>query len=113
MHNVLRLPRTRKEYYVQCTKCQFLKLIKETSQLDIDRCLTSSITQFIGYFKYRMSTLHPYHCLNILIWNSISPPPPPRINSILQENVYQFTYFSFNNLRFIKDIDITLISRFN
>ena len=45
---------TRKEYYVQCTKNQFLKLIRETSQLDLDRCLTSSITQFIGYFKYRI-----------------------------------------------------------
>ena len=39
---------------VQCTKYQFLKLIRETSQLDLDRCLTSSITQFIGYFKYRI-----------------------------------------------------------
>ena len=49
-----KLPMTRKEYYVQCTKYQFLKLIRETSQLDLDRCLTSSITQFIGYFKYRI-----------------------------------------------------------
>ena len=53
-YNALRLPMTRKEYYVQCTKYQFLKLIRETSQLDLDRCLTSSITQFIGYFKYRI-----------------------------------------------------------
>ena len=45
---------TRKEYYVQCTKYQFLKLIRETSQMDLDRCLTCSITQFIGYFKYRI-----------------------------------------------------------
>ena len=46
-YNALRLPMTRKEYYVpvQCTKYQFLKLIRETSQLDLDRCLTSSITQ--------------------------------------------------------------------
>ena len=53
-YNALRLHMTRKEYYVQCTKYQFLKLIRETSQLDLDRCLTSSITQFIGYFKYRI-----------------------------------------------------------
>ena len=53
-YNALRLPMTRKEYYVQCTKYQVLKLIRETSQLDLDRCLTSPITQFIGYFKYRM-----------------------------------------------------------
>ena len=50
---MLRLPMTRKEY-VQCTKYQFLKLIRETSQMDLDRCVTSSITQFIGYFKYRI-----------------------------------------------------------
>ena len=49
-YNALRLPMTRKEYYVQCTQYQFLKLLKETSQLDLDRCLTTSITQFIGYF---------------------------------------------------------------
>ena len=35
---------TRKEYYVQCTKYQFLKFIRESSPLDLDRCLTSSIT---------------------------------------------------------------------
>ena len=53
-YNPLRLPMTRKEHYVQCTKYQFLTLIRETSQLDLDRCLISSITQFIGYFKYRI-----------------------------------------------------------
>ena len=53
-YNALRLPMTRKEYYVQCTKFQFLKLIRKTSQMDLDRCLISSITQFIGYFKYRI-----------------------------------------------------------
>ena len=46
---------TKREYYVQCTKYQYLKLIRETSQLDLDRCLTSTITQFIAHFKY-------YHC---------------------------------------------------
>ena len=29
---MLRLPMTRKEYYVQCIKYQFLKLIRKTSQ---------------------------------------------------------------------------------
>ena len=53
-HNALRLSRTRKDYYKQCTKYQYLKLIRETSQLDLDRCLTSSTTQFMGYFKYRI-----------------------------------------------------------
>ena len=34
---------TKREYYVQCTKYQYLKLIQETPQLDPDRCLTSTI----------------------------------------------------------------------
>ena len=53
-YNVLRLPMSRKEYYVQCTRYQFLKLTRETSQMDLDRCLTFPITQCIGYFKYRI-----------------------------------------------------------
>ena len=62
------------------TKYQFLKLIRETSQLDLDRCLTSSITQFIGYFKYRIIDAYNPVCiitncfsvldLNILTINS-------------------------------------------
>ena len=51
-HNVVRLPLTKREYYVYCTKYQFLKLIRDTSQSDLDRSLTSSLTQFIAYFKY-------------------------------------------------------------
>ena len=50
-HTTLRLPMTKREYYVQCTKYQYLKLIRETSQLDLDRCLTSTITQFIAHFN--------------------------------------------------------------
>ena len=61
-YNVLRLPMTRKEYYVQCTKYQFLKLIRETSQLDLDRCLTFSITQFIGYFGYKIMDAYNSVC---------------------------------------------------
>ena len=50
---------TKQEYYVQCTKYQYLKLIRETSQLDLDRCLTSTITQFIAHFKYYHSSIQP------------------------------------------------------
>ena len=43
---------TRKEYYVQSTKYQFFKLIRETPQLDLDRCLTSSVSGAIcGLFQ--------------------------------------------------------------
>ena len=45
---------TRKEDYVQSTKYQFFKLIRETPQLDLDRCLTSSLVQFVAYFKYKI-----------------------------------------------------------
>ena len=53
-HQALRLPMTRKEYYVQSTKYQLFKLIRETPQLDLDRCLTSSLVQFVAYFKYKI-----------------------------------------------------------
>ena len=45
---------TRKEYYVQSTKYQLFKLIRETPQLDLDRCLTSSLMKFVAYFKYKI-----------------------------------------------------------
>ena len=52
-YTTLRLPITKGVYYhVHCTKYQYLKLIRETSQLDLDRCLTLTITQFIAHFKY-------------------------------------------------------------
>ena len=53
-HQALRLLMTRKEYYVQSTKYQLLKLIRETPQLELDRCLTSSLMQFVAYFKYKI-----------------------------------------------------------
>ena len=52
-HQDLRLPMTRKKYYVQSTKYQLFKLIRETPQLDFDRCLTSSLVQLVAYFKYK------------------------------------------------------------
>ena len=57
-HQALRLPMTKKEYYVQSTKYQLFKLIRETPQLDLDRCLTSSLVQFVAYFKYKISVQH-------------------------------------------------------
>ena len=53
-HQDLRFPMTRKEYYVQSTKYQLFMLIRETPQLDLDRCLTSSLVQFVAYFKYKI-----------------------------------------------------------
>ena len=53
-HQALRFPMTRKEYYVKSTKYQLFKLIRETPQLELDRCLTSSLMQFVAYFKYKI-----------------------------------------------------------
>ena len=36
-HNILRLPMTKREYFVQCTRYQFLKLIRETPLVELNR----------------------------------------------------------------------------
>ena len=51
-YKILRLPMTRREYFAECTKYQFLKLMRETSQTDRDRSTQSTIFQFSSYFKY-------------------------------------------------------------
>ena len=35
-YTILRLPMTRRKYFAECTKYQFFKLIRETSQTDLD-----------------------------------------------------------------------------
>ena len=52
----------RKEYYVQSTKYQLLKLIRETPQLDLDQCLTSSLMQFVAYFKCKIIEAYTTVC---------------------------------------------------
>ena len=61
-HQALRLPMTRKEYYVQSTKYQLFKLIREIPQLDLDRCLTSSLSQFVAYLKYKIKEVYNAVC---------------------------------------------------
>ena len=51
-YRILRLPMTRHEYFVQCTKYQLLRLIRETPQPDLNRCTQLNIVQFSAYFKY-------------------------------------------------------------
>ena len=60
-NNILRLPMTRHEYFVQCTKYQLLKLIRETPQDDLNRCTQLNIIQFSAYFKY--SIINSYNPL--------------------------------------------------
>ena len=51
-YRILRRPMTRQEYYVQCTKYQLLRLIRETPHIDLNRCTQLNIAQFSAYFKY-------------------------------------------------------------
>ena len=48
----LSLPITRREYFVQSTKYKFLKLIRETSIIDLNRTINSTVFQFAAYFTY-------------------------------------------------------------
>ena len=63
-YNILRLPMTRHEYFVQCIKYQLLKLIRETPRDDLNHtvqvledasigvCIQLNIIEFSAYFKY-------------------------------------------------------------
>ena len=48
----LRLPMTRREFFVQSTKYQLLKLVRETSVTDLNRTVSSTTYQFSAFFKY-------------------------------------------------------------
>ena len=43
---------TKREYFVQCTRYQFLKLIRETPLVELNRSAYTTIVQFSGHFKY-------------------------------------------------------------
>ena len=59
---ILRLPMTRLEYFVQSTKYQFLKLIRETSIIDLNRTINSTVSQFAAYFKYAIINKYDPAC---------------------------------------------------
>ena len=61
-NNMLRLLMTRHEYFVQCTKYQLLKLIRETHQDDLNRCTQLNIGQFSAYLKYSIINNHNPLC---------------------------------------------------
>ena len=46
-----RLPMTKRDFFVQSTKYQYLKLMRENNQSDLDRRCTVPIFQFIYYIK--------------------------------------------------------------
>ena len=61
-YTILRLPMTRCQYFAECTKYQFLKLIRETSQADLDRSTQSNMFQFSSYFKYSLINSYTTVC---------------------------------------------------
>ena len=69
----LRLPMTRREFFVQSTKYQLLKLVRETSVIDLNRTVSSTTYQFSAFFKY--SIINRYdpictidHCYVQCMW---------------------------------------------
>ena len=58
----LRLPMSRREYFVQSTRYQFLKLIRETSMIELNRTINSSVFQFAAYFKYAILNRYDPTC---------------------------------------------------
>ena len=78
-HNILRLPMTKREYYVQCTRYQFLKLIRETPLVELNRSGYTTIVQFFGYFKYNIinqydpiCTINNCHICVLLIFGLVT-----------------------------------------
>ena len=61
-YTALRLPMTRREYFVQSTRYQFLKLIRETSVIDLNQTINSSVFQFAAYFKYAILNRYDPTC---------------------------------------------------
>ena len=58
----LHLPMTKREYFVQSTKYQFLKLIRETSMIDLNRTINTTVFQFATYFKYSILNKYDLRC---------------------------------------------------
>ena len=58
----LRLPMTRREYFVQSTMYQFLILIRETSMIELNRTINSSVFQFAACFKYAILNRYDPTC---------------------------------------------------
>ena len=56
---------TKQEYFVQCTRYQFLKLIREIPLVELNRSAYTTIVQFSGHFKYAMiNQIDPISTIN-------------------------------------------------
>ena len=52
-HTTFRLPMTRREYFVQSTKYQYLQLIRDTEHNTLNRSTTHPMYSFTNYLKYQ------------------------------------------------------------
>ena len=57
----LRLPMLKREFFVKSTKYQFLRIVRETSVIDLNRTVSSTICQLSAFFKY--SILNKYNTI--------------------------------------------------
>lgn len=61
-HRPPRLPLAKREYFVQSTRFQYLKLIRDTPQCDLDLSTHRSIYAFIYHFKCRILDEYDPEC---------------------------------------------------
>ena len=54
---------TRRELFVQSTKYQFLKLVRDTPIIDLNRADNSTIYQFSAFFKYSIINSYDPVCV--------------------------------------------------
>ena len=54
---------TRREFFVQSTKFQFLKLVRDTPVIDLNRADNSTIYQFSAFFKYSIINSYDPVCV--------------------------------------------------
>ena len=59
----LRLPMTRREFFVQSTKYQFPRLVRDTPVIDLNRTDNSTICQFSTFFKYSIINRYDPVCV--------------------------------------------------
>ena len=60
----LRLPMTGREFFVQSTKYQFLRLVRDTPVIDLNRTDNFTIYQFSAFFKY--SIINRYDPVSVI-----------------------------------------------
>ena len=65
------LSMTRREYFVQSSKYQYLQLMRETSIIDLNRTINSTVFQFAAYFKYAIIYKYVSNSKLLCLYNAI------------------------------------------